>query len=856
MEYLPWRVMHQVRRWPPMMHKTIRAQTQVMRHVGKIMRRPLQTDRMATSTGGAMAADPRTSHPLRWLEGRIEELIRPVLDHFKSPPRAGGGQGVGETVISVYLIDPCGQGEHPLHGGTDGRPGIYLSNVAQVSSNGATKPIRSAVSLKTQDCLDPGGASITVCTVLTQKSMYVDQIDAPGTTSFGFSLDMGPGVRRERHAALVNFAAVVNTAFPSTPSNGPTSPPSFRVDIIGDPEELDKPLMASIVATYDGSMSDRSTPILNAALNHLENISKKFDAVWVAAKLRKTVRCDFSQIYQPIQEGQRATAELCVPILVEGSAIGCVNLEGFDAELPRFTATNMLFNLATLIGSVVVASQSRKMRASIEHAVTRIMTDRVLDRKDFGIEPVTRAIQRSLWAQSVVVYVRDPYTYDDRFVEFVGLHEEGKRNSEPLRTDGWTSYIASHANPEIRGVVLYVTPTVDGKGEPRVERAYHIGMKRLGPTASTSTDGGLGESVPWIEPIDIEEVAKRFASIKTVCPPETWIKRCQFFVGLSLRTPESGRAGEGAGLGGGGLGGVVGGRNTIQGVMWCANSLPIVDLPSDRASQRQASFGKAQIRYMAHAMDAAERCALLPTIYRSHLFSPGRFFKYAGHGQVATLLSHVISELDGHPDVSLASDGRETLEKIRLFVDYVRTNLQHMGRLSSPNYKDEFLGYFSRRSNIQHTSLQLIVQEAWMIAEKASSSRRTESPRIEIDAEIDTCPSMLREILVQVFANSLKHATLASGQRLRVVGEVRHLNGYVELVVYDNGSTGFPPWALGALRVATPDAPQENGLGIIESLASLLGTPQNPFSRRNRPEGGAEWTFRLPLKLATGRSRR
>lgn len=865
--HLPLMIVERGKSWPPMMIRAIRTQSTIAEFASRSMRRPLlpsavemaQEEKVpdaeiASAEGISIRkpAAPRV-HELQGLGIKLVELIRPVLDQIANTR----GQGLSrvsygtssfprEMVISVYLLDPCGEGESPLHGETDGRAGLYLSNVAQLStwdSVDRTDPtLPAGAELRTQRCFD-GKPSITTCTVLTGRSYYLEVVDDDGTCAFEFTLDQGPATRTFTDEALQRFASAIKEA--AFPRQGPKNLPCFDLHVARSSKRSDSPLEGVVTAVFDPNLSppERIDALHWAALESLSNV---YGASWVVAKLRKLVECDYSQIYRnvtkpPSHERQsttamsagRAMAELCVPIVVDRQTIGCVNLEYFGLKLPDYTATNMLFNLATTIGSVVVDTQTKRMLAAIEHAVNRILTGQIKKPSDYGLDQLTQTAQRSLRVQDVTILARDPFQPNEPFTELGGSWGSftGTRAVLTPRENGWTHYIARQKSEAFCGVLLQT----DGHTKD-ITAAYRL---FINPNVENPS--------PMVRSIPLD----KFDTFQTVNPPksEKWMHECCFFMGLALRDPKP--AGTGV--------------SPIVGVMWCVSAHPPTEIPPRRETgsktKREVPF--ALRKYVFHAAELAKRCALVPTIYRSNLFSPARFMKLSTHGDIPTITTHFKENLISISQFLKSAD-RALLERsdyegnwadrtqnIRsmatgatLRAAYLTDWFSLVGRLCSARPQEALQEHIKSNNADSEVDLSTIIQEAKEISLGYPANRRGEfKDEFDGSIRIRTCPSILREILVQVLSNALTHGKSSDGIG-RITIRTSRVGTFLRLTIRDQGR-GFRDFSA---TVSAPHAPHRNGVRIIESLAAAL-CGSSRYSRQSfePPASGVEWTFTLPV---------
>jgi two-component sensor histidine kinase len=883
--FLPWMILERSKSWPPMMIRAIRTQSTIAEFASGSMRRPSlssdtevvpqqQEDTVDPTTPAARATGessplPRT-HDLNALRNKLDELIQPVLDQIANTRGQGPTSGEAdhpspprEMVISVYLLDPCGEGEAPLHGGTDGLPGLYLSNVAQLSTwdgMDLSRPtLPAGAELRTQRCFY-GKPSITVCTVLTGRSYYLEVVDDEGACSFDFTLDHGPARRQETNRAMYEFASAVKSA--GFPTQGPNNLPCFELRVTRRAKGSGPKKHNGTTAVEEGLITaafdpqhppqDRIDPRHWATL---QDIASKFNATWVVVKLRRLVECDYSQIYRkvtnPPAEGQgqrrtmpagRAMAELCVPILVDRQAIGCVNLEYFGLKLPDYTATNMLFNLATTIGSVVVDTQTKTMLASIEHAVNRILTEQIKKPSDYGIDHLTKTAQRSLRVQDVTILARDPFRPDEPFTELGGSWGSATESRGTLtpRECGWTRFISEQQSDNFCGVILQT----DGVSTD-VRDAFKILISHKSKTPSPQ----VRRLHHYATPTSSDKGDDRH----TVNPPESerWMRQCRFFMGLALRDPNP-RGG---------------GSSPIVGVMWCVAEHPPTELPPRRDSgesvHRDVPF--ALRKYVHHAVELAKRCSLVPTIYRSNLFSPARFMKLSTHGDIPTITTHLKEDLltvsrflksaelvlrersdYEHRWAMRMACVQSMVNSAKLRASYLTDWLSCVGRLCSARPQEELRDHIEALANHRDISLHEIIQEAKEIASGYPSNRNAEfTDEYEPTIRVRTCPSVLREILVQVLSNALKHGKSPDGVG-RIVIRASTDGTRLKIAIRDHGPGNRESRAV----VSAPDAPHRNGVRIIESLAAALcGAGRYHQKSYDPPTSGVEWTFDLlPIK--------
>lgn len=195
------------------------------------------------------------------------------------------------------------------------------------------------------------------------------------------------------------------------------------------------------------------------------------------------------------------------------------------------------------------------------------------------------------------------------------------------------------------------------------------------------------------------------------------------------------------------------------------------------------------------------------------------------------LLLEQLADRDGSPEFEYALDVYEASEKAR----------EILKRMSSMSKKDVDMG---------HRTIEL----GAVLRKTLNLSSMAKDPHIVQELEIRDEPLFVtgnEQLLTQAFLNICINACQAMGQEgtLTVTVSRQELSGrpYAVVTAADTGP-GIPADSMGAIYDSffTTKGEQGTGLGLA-ICKKIVETHKGTITARNRAEGGAEFTVRLPL---------
>lgn len=790
--------------WGPAMLRNLRCQSQISRKV--------RDDLLSSPSRGAFATTP-LRHPSEVRDGPPANpwhIYREFYDALATTLRAELGGPEERMIVAIYACVPDTVSKQD--------PTIW-PHLHCIGAHGRSEPAQKAAEkhLNKQRLYAPSEASVTICTTVTGRShllQYVEKDSAAARQDRGgralTAIELSEMLWHPDFATEANDIAAEHGAIPGTRI--------FECQASSRPRRL----------LLEGDLTTEGWI-------RLEALAARYGIpTFLAQKLRLRTGAKYARIFGALDsEWEHPCSEVCIPIVVGGQILGCVNIESNEPDRFNPSFLNALQALSSTVGIAIMQERRQRLLRCMQtiderlHASPPVPDGQI----EVALDEFAQAAALSLGSVRLDIVGRlrsslQPFT--QLAVSDRGWHDRHKWISP--RENGWTDYIVREKRDDFVGVLFvpedalgdtakqpaYSAWRMTRSGDARQPTAYEFEEIEGGPSTATS----MTSDAPGLV------VAVRLGELDQDLPPA---------------------------------------------VMWCTFAARPFDTRFDRVNR----LGAAQRnKYLQYLQSVADHCAVVPALCRSALLAAAEARLNVDHAPLTLLIEAARTRLGRFVGMTAPSTARALVEEAKTTLD-THAAEQRVGErltITAPGQlRDEYL-LVTQPERSARGSIEL----AWEAAKLAS-----EHPTATLDLLDETDCLRSHSMLVnddvvhfvfgQLFRNSIDavRKRRRAGQsasatsrtirdpvlRLSVVPKHVH-NGspcILRYVLIDNGP-GYDKDVLDSLSPQSPERPHVRlaahgrGLHMVKRLCTLMHVDPNlaPAFFNDRDSGGACSTFVVP----------
>jgi len=533
-------------------------------------------------------------------------------------------------------------------------------------------------------------------------------------------------------------------------------------------------------------------------------------------KIERRSLINYGMIYKRLRDAWTPPcAELCVPIIVDGHSIGCINLESTTPDAFSPTDLSHTSFLGELAGYVHSATLFRRLGIEIAALVDSLhLEPDVTASINEKLAEFSRVVRKLLWCKHVTFQLRvtNPFSAQpSRFTPLIS--SSGPAGARSPRNDGWTCRLAD-APADVAGVVLHCATPIARSAQPDTID----GRVLISPTCAW-----------WLVREDeaqlrLEPITDELGTLQLD------MKRhgdCTWFMAIKVCGPDRAKP--------------------PPAVLWLNHR----EIGTCDFGTHACLRAPALIRYCARALSIADICNIVPIVWRRAVSTSAAAMSFLQHGGFNSPVG-IIEHLLANPDET-------AVERARLIARYLHDKITAYTDFESRWHDTEALwqrvaATLADNRACQHPiNIREITQRAWDVAACISeldmcTAKDCFSIRIPPDLHIVSSEQHLIEMLVQAFQNCIGHSRPDDG-KLSVSVDCQPFPGGFELVVVDTTPYSRPkePALLAEGAESLARSGSGRGLLTIRAFARALGG-ESSFERSE--SGGCR--LRIKVKCLAG----